>query len=221
MDGGGDGFEVDSFAKSESDEGVAEPADGSGDEIAADAAGEFSSSVDPWTPPVGMISSPPIACLGNSTGKPPGVFTEIGVLAGFDFNTPAIWPKNSAYPDADVRVGTGIALADFNGDGLIDMYIPEATGKHRIYLAVAPWKYVCYDVESKTIEETAALAADFDGDGGPDLVVSGNSLRVQRNDGPSATFGIKFNDMTVALGVDKLTDLPSEAAASGEVDRDG
>ena len=187
-------------------------------------ASDVSTALTEWSPPTGMSTSAKIACNVMAIGKPanvPGKFVEVAVAAGIDIDTPPLWPPNTPFAGAIVRDGTGVAVADFNNDGILDMYIPEATGKDRLYLATAPLTYVGYDAQIDGLRETGALAADFDGDGDADLVVSGYATRVLRNDGPSAKFGIKFVDVSAAVGVTSVATQPFQGASAADVDRDG
>ena len=190
-------------------------------DAAVDTASDVSTALSEWSPPQGLLTSAKITCSASATGKAPGEFVEVATAVGVDLDTPTYWPAKGPYAGQIVRDGTGVAFADFNNDGLLDMYMPEATGKDRLYLATAPFKYKGYDAEVDGLRETGALAADFDGDGDADLVVSGYATRMLRNDGPSSSFGIKFVDVTAAVGLTGLAKLPFQAASAADVDRDG
>jgi hypothetical protein len=174
-----------------------------------------------WPAPPGVVSSLEVGC-GNDDGTP-GQFVDLAASAGFNLVRPQFWPPDSAYPNQQVQEGGGHAVADFNGDGALDIYGVVSVGADRLFLGdpAKPWSFQGFDVEIGATEETSATAADLDGDGDPDLVIGADGMRVLRNDGPDETHGVKWTDVTALAGLDNTKGLPLFSVAIGDVDRDG
>jgi hypothetical protein len=134
-------------------------------------------------------------------------------------------------------LGGGVALIDYDGDGLLDIFVtgggrfgsgepPEITGLPcKLYRNLGGWKFqdVTADVGLDKIAfyTHGAAVADYDRDGWPDLLVTGwGGLALFRNvASPGSPGGHRFEDMTRRAG---LTDtLWSTSAAWGDLDGDG
>lgn len=138
--------------------------------------------------------------------------------------------------------GSGASAADFDGDGYVDLFIPQATGYpdrlyHHLGKGCAENKGGCYveigadaGVDS-TESGWAALWIDYDNDGDLDLFVAGtfqpggeHRFRLYRNDSDDIN-GIHFENRT-----DDLPDLPLELVdgnwqvgglCAGDINNDG
>ena len=136
---------------------------GGADVAAADSGKPAVVDEDPsWPKPPGVASSVEVLCTPG-TGKA-GMFTDVATAAGFDLVRPQFWPTNSAFPKQQVQEGGGQAVADFNGDGALDIYAVVATGDDHLFLGTpgAPWQFVSHAVNTVATEETSATAADLE-----------------------------------------------------------
>ena len=72
--------------------------------------------------------------------------------------------------------GSGIALADVNGDGLCDIYLCGLDSSNHLYLNKGDWIFEevggAYGVDCTGKDSTGATFADLDGDGAQDLIVN-------------------------------------------------
>jgi hypothetical protein len=134
-------------------------------------------------------------------------------------------------------LGGGVALLDFDGDGLLDIFVTgggEFSGRDKpavkglpckLYRNLGGWKFqdVTADVglDKLSFYTHGAAVADFDRDGWPDLLVTGwGRLALFHNvASPSSPGGRRFEEVTDRAG---LTDhLWSTSAAWGDLDGDG
>jgi enediyne biosynthesis protein E4 len=137
-------------------------------------------------------------------------------------------------------LGGGVALVDFDGDGLLDIFVPggghfagadkkEIIGHpSRLYKNLGSWKF--RDVTAETgldridFYTHGAAVADFNRDGWPDLLVTGwGRLALFRNDPvdpADPAKGRKFTDVTRQAGLAGQTTWAS-SAAWGDLDGDG
>lgn len=135
-------------------------------------------------------------------------------------------------------VGGGVALIDFDGDGLLDIFFtgggyfggPE---KHdlrgypsRLYKNLGEWKFrdVTQQVglDQPLFYTHGCAVADYDRDGWPDLLVTGwGRLALYHNEpDKNAPGGRRFVDTTQKAGLAK-DNLWSTGAAWGDLDGDG
>lgn len=116
--------------------------------------------------------------------------------------------------------GNGIAVADVDGDGLIDVYFVTAVGKNELWRNIGRGRFENITEEAGVglddrITVTASFA-DIDNDGDPDLYVTsvkgGNALFL--NDGSG-----RFRDVSRESGTDYVGH--SSGAVFFDYDRDG
>jgi len=116
----------------------------------------------------------------------PDLRTSLGPY--FDLNAGAGW-SNQATPST--QYGRGVAVADFNGDGAYDIFIPNL-GRDQLYMDQGDGSFIDeamdrFDTFSQMVTQRsqAAYAVDVDDDGDLDLFVAnrGNLNRVHLNDG--------------------------------------
>jgi hypothetical protein len=137
-------------------------------------------------------------------------------------------------------VGGGVALLDFDGDGLLDVFVTgggsfagadnrDITGLPcRLYKNLGGWKF--QDVTSQVgldridFYSHGVAVGDFNCDGWPDLLVTGwGRLMLFRNDPVSAadaSAGRKFTDVTREAGLFGQATWAT-SAAWGDLDGDG
>ena len=116
----------------------------------------------------------------------------------------------------------GPAVCDFDGDGHLDLFVPQADGKCKLFRNDGTGTFT--DVTAGTGDLAKALPGavsaawgDFDNDGKPDLLVCclRGSNRYFKNDG-----GGKFTEKTAELGLNQKV-FNSQAACFIDLNNDG
>ncbi len=152
-------------------------------------------------------------------------FREIGTEAGVNFRFDT---GSRGRHDLPEIMGGGVALFDADGDGRLDIYlcnggpIEPTSGKRgsrcRLYLNEGRWHFKDISDRAAAPGPSYAMGAavgDYDGDGRPDLFVTGwRDQRLYRNLGDG-----RFEDVTIRAGVS--SDLWSTSAAFADLDGDG
>lgn len=116
--------------------------------------------------------------------------------------------------------GSGVALGDVDGDGLVDVFLGHIAGGSTLYRNLGGWRF--QDVtRERGINLTAravtgAVFADVDGDSDLDLFVAalGGPNALLENDGTGT-----FRDVTDSAGLE--SNLGSMSAAFADIDADG
>jgi RNA polymerase sigma factor (sigma-70 family) len=132
-------------------------------------------------------------------------------------------------------LGGGVALIDYDGDGLLDIFFPgggEFAGADKTQIKGRPcklfknlgkWKFkdVTKEVGLDKIDfyTHGAAVADYDSDGWPDLFVYGYGQVTLFHNEPDGKGGRRFVDMTKKAGL--TDDLWSTSAAWADFDGDG
>ena len=116
--------------------------------------------------------------------------------------------------------GSGAALGDVDGDGLVDIYFARIVGPGALYRNLGGWRFE--DVTARAgvaaagQRSTGAVFADIDGDGHLDLFITslGGPNALFRNDGSG-----HFTDITSDAGL--VDSLGAMTAAFADIDGDG
>ena len=157
------------------------------------------------------------------------LFAEIGGRAGIAFEN-RFYPPFLTEPLAFrmLRYGpAGITAADYDGDGLHDLFIPDGVAS-RLYRNRGDGTFEdvteaagLLDQEGGLSGVSVALLADFDGDGWKDLFVSRTFEPNQlfRSNGRGPDGGVTFTDVTARAGL--APDCCTTVASAGDYDLDG
>lgn len=116
--------------------------------------------------------------------------------------------------------GSGLALGDYDGDGLCDVYFCNREGANALYRNLGNWQFTnvtdAAGVAATHLISSGALFADFDGDGRLDLHVTSfqgpDALYLNRGDGT-------FTNVIATAGVATAGGATSSTAA--DLDGDG
>jgi len=116
--------------------------------------------------------------------------------------------------------GSGVALGDYDGDGLCDIYLCRLDGDNALYRNLGGWRFKDVTAASGTAcpkqFSTGSVFADVDGDHDLDLLVTamGQPNRLFRNNGDGS-----FTDATATAGIG--TRYGSSSIALSDIDNDG
>ncbi len=162
----------------------------------------------------------------------PELFQDMTAASGVDFTY-----RNGEEADHYAileSLGGGVALFDYDGDGLLDLYVPgggyydgpdrQTIQGHpgRLYRNLGGWKFAdvttAAGLDRPRFYTHGCAVADYDRDGWPDLLVTGWGRLALYHNEPTAQ-GRHFVEVTARAG---LTDrLWSTSAAWGDLDGDG
>jgi hypothetical protein len=130
-------------------------------------------------------------------------------------------------------LGGGVALLDFDGDGLLDVYVPggghfrgtEILGHPgKLYRNLGNWKFQdvteAVGLAGPVFYSHGAAACDYDRDGWPDLLVSGWGRVALYHNEPDGRGGRRFVDVTAKAGLGQGFTWAT-SAAWGDLDGDG
>ena len=179
-------------------------------------------------PTPGAIVETPFVVLAPGVPASPTLFTELspaqtGVVTTNDYSDPQMW--GALYHEYEVgEIGTGIAIGDYDGDGLPDIFVVSKTESCRLFRNLGNFKFE--DVTDRSgvgdhgaeagIWKQGATFVDINNDGRLDLYVcrfnAPNLLYINQGDG-------RFKEMAHAYGLD-VKDA-SGMAAFCDYDRDG
>lgn len=116
--------------------------------------------------------------------------------------------------------GSGVALGDYDGDGLCDIYLCNLNGTNALYRNLGNWRFQDVTREAGVAcpgqASTGAAFADVNGDGHLDLLVTsmGGPNACFLNDGHG-----RFTNVTAAAGL--TSRLGSTSMALADIDGNG
>ena len=160
---------------------------------------------------------------GRCTASPPFhdfQFTDRLAESGITFRHRIVDDAGKTYKAAHYDHGNGLAIADVDGDGLLDIYFVNQVGGNQLWKNVGGGKFqditAAAGVAVPGKVGVSASFADIDNDGDADLYVTtvrgGNMLF--ENDGHG-----RFRDISAASGLGYVGH--SSAAVFFDYDRDG
>ena len=141
-----------------------------------------------------------------------------GAATGISFTNTLTVERKKA--NANLMNGSGVALGDYDGDGLCDIYLCNLNGTNALYRNLGNWKFKDTtreaDVACPGQTSTGAVFADIDGDGDLDLLVTsmGGPNACFLNDGKG-----RFTNVTAAAGL--VSKLGSTSMALADIDGNG
>ena len=141
-------------------------------------------------------------------------FAEVAAQAGVDFQ--------HYRDDAVINLGGGAAAGDFNGDGLLDIYVTNSSGPNALFRNNGDGTFTdvagSAGVDDPLAQGYGAGWADYDNDGDLDLFVANfGSSKLFRNEGSEI-----FADVTAESGVgDPEPDYRTTGVSWGDYDNDG
>jgi hypothetical protein len=161
----------------------------------------------------------PVPSPATEEAELPPWFRDVTAESGLDFKHDAGPTGTFFLPQI---VGSGAAVFDFDGDGLLDLYLlnnggPASTSTNRLFQQVRGGRFRDASEESGLNiagHNIGAAVGDIDNDGRPDVLVTQyGGLKLFHNEG-----GV-FRDITKQAGLDSV--LWGTSAAFFDYDRDG
>jgi len=147
-------------------------------------------------------------------------FTDRLAESGITFRHQVVDDAGRTYKAAHYDHGNGIAVADVDGDGRLDIYFLNQVGGNQLWRNTGGGKFEHITAQAGVANpgriSVSASFADIDNDGDPDLYVTtvrgGNALFENLGDG-------RFRDVTAASGLTYVGH--SSGAVFFDYDRDG
>jgi hypothetical protein len=188
------------------------------------------------------VARPPVATESHTADVlGPDLFEEVASAAGVRFayrNGEDVQPPHLAILES---LGGGAALIDYDGDGLLDIFLPgggyyagpdrkEIHGHpSKLYKNLGNWKF--QDVTAEVGLDSlaggqpwfyshAAAVGDYDRDGWPDLLVTGYGRVALFHNEPDGKGGRRFVDVSAQAGLDHGITWATSAAWA-DLDGDG
>jgi hypothetical protein len=159
-----------------------------------------------------------ITKLSVPSGGKAGFTLMEGAKSGVSFVN---WlPEARRMTNANLMNGSGVALGDFDNDGLCDIYFSSLAGSNVLYKNLGGWKFKDVTAEAGVAcprqSCTGAVFADLDGDSDLDLLVTsmGGPNACFINDGKG-----RFTDRTAEAGL--VSQWGSSSMALGDIDGNG
>lgn len=151
-----------------------------------------------------------------STANCHAAFADVTAIAGLDFRHQTSVSAARRLPEI---MGSGAALFDADGDGLLDILLVADAGRIRLYRQTRTWHFTDITAASGLLAPAFAMGAtlgDVDNDGDVDLLLTGaDDVHLFINEGDG-----RFVDATAASGVTTRAAW-STAAAFCDIDDDG
>ncbi len=129
-------------------------------------------------------------------------FTDTLVESGITFENKVVDDAGKHHKPVHYDHGNGIAVADVDGDGLLDVYFSTQLGSNALWRNLGKGKFTEMTTPAIALKDKIGVTASFadtDNDGDPDLFVTtvrdGNHFFV--NDGKG-----RFTDQSAASGLD-------------------
>lgn len=147
-------------------------------------------------------------------------FTDELVASGIGFRHHIVDDAGKSYKGVHYDHGNGIAMADVDGDDLLDLYFVSQLGSNELWRNVSEGRFEnITDTAGVAVDDRVSVTASFadaDNDGDPDLYVTtvraGNLLFENDGDG-------HFRDISTTSGLDYVGH--SSGAVFFDYDRDG
>jgi hypothetical protein len=179
-------------------------------------------------------SSPGVSAGDDSVAVPGiAIFQDVTAASGLDFAY-----RNGFEADQYTileSVGGGVAVLDFDGDGLMDIFVAgggffagpdhrEITGQgNRLYKNLGACKFkdvtAAAGLDQPVFYTHGCAVADYDRDGWPDLLVTGWGRLALYHNEPDGRGGRRFVEVTSRAGL--AQGLWTTSAAWGDLDGDG
>ena len=173
---------------------------------------------------VGIPQSEPLRPCEDPV-EAPGAFDDMQLPSVLDFEHSEdglAHQGNPLYNDGEhlAELSAGVVAADLDGDGWDDLFFPQSVGASALYWGAPDFQFEAAGpgagLELAQSMLTAASAADYDGDGLLDLVISGtDALHLMHNEGDRT-----FRDVTAEVGMVPTHGLATTTAWA-DVDSDG
>ena len=166
-----------------------------------------------------------IQTLPSVSPSAPGLTRLSALDLGIDFTNRL--SEERAVTNRNLVSGSGVALADVDGDGRLDVFFCGLDSTNALYRNLGNWRFTNVTAQalpgvnwltpsSGSNDSTGAAFADVDGDGDSDLLVNqlGGGTRLWLNEGSG-----RFQETTDAAGLRSRSGATSMALA--DVDGDG
>jgi len=154
----------------------------------------------------------------NSLVATTDLFSEVAEAAGLGAKIPAYGePGNTGF------IWHGAAAADFNNDGLLDLFVTAAT-RNYLYLNDGQGKFV--DASEKIgvkflLSGAGPLALDYDNDGDTDIFIATVGQQILFENRLQQDKKLEFRDVSLEAGVGIASEAYGFSASAADVNGDG